>query len=389
LFDVRIGGFAGTGKTTLIAQFRRSVAKRFRHINVAFVTFTGKASFVLKTKLESVGAVFPGDHVGTIHSLIYTAIQAYDPDLKAFVIKGWKLKTESDINYDLIIIDEASMVSKKIWKDLHQYNIPIIAVGDHGQLPPVDTNSFNLMKKPDFVLTEIHRQSENSPIINLSKFIRKKGQIPFNTVFSPDPFVGKMPWYHTKCQKIWEDIDFDEETVALCGFNYSRCQLNKDIRKRKGYNSPIPFPGERVVCLKNNHELGIMNGQTGTVIFVMPEIPENTVRMTLKIDGFEQLYECFVDCETFGKESSGLDFESKRYKKLAEYARQNRIYGGVNIFDYGYCISVHKSQGSEWDRVVLFEQKSRYWDSETFTKWLYTGVTRAKEKLLIISDYWG
>ena len=66
---------------------------------------------------------------------------------------------------------------------------------------------------------------------------------------------------------------------------------------------------------------------------------------------------------------------------IAEYKGEK-----IDAFDYGNCISVHKSQGSEWEKVVLFEQRTKRWDDKFYTKWLYTAVTRAKKKLLVISD---
>jgi ATP-dependent exoDNAse (exonuclease V) alpha subunit len=386
-FVTTIGGYAGTGKTFLIGEIRNEIKKQYPRSRVAFCTFTGKASSVLSQKLETVDAIGTNDYVGTIHRLIYKPKTRYDMKLKAHVIVGWKLIDFDDLIFDLIIIDEASMVSKEIWESLRSFDIPIIAVGDHGQLGPVGDYSFNLMQNPDHKLTEIHRQAQDSPIIKLSQMAREDGQIPFNTIFSRNPAVLKVPWYSSTCQKIWDNIQFDSDTMCICGFNVTRNYINNLIRKRLGYEKTAPYPGERVVCLKNNRDLGIMNGQTGTVYFMMPEKYKNTFRLTLQPDSAPEFIEAFTDGNTFDQVTYTMyGADEDREKKLIRYSRGHDL-GGVNYFDYGYCISVHKSQGSEWDRIILFEQRNRYQDDEQFARWLYTAITRAKTKLLIISDF--
>lgn len=386
-FVTTIGGYAGTGKTFLIGEIRNEIQKHYPRATVAFCTFTGKASAVLASKLEAVNSIGPSDYVGTIHRLIYKPKTRYDTKLNAHVIMGWTRKEFDDMVYDLIIIDEASMVSKEIWNDLRSYDVPIIAVGDHGQLGPVSDTTFNLMKKPEHILTEIHRQAKDSPIIKLSQMAREEGQIPFNSVFSKDPAVLKIPWNGSLCKKIWRSIQFDANTMCICGFNISRNYINRMIRKKAGYTNTPPYPGERIVCLKNNRELGIMNGQTGTVYFLMPEKYKNTFRITFQPDSSPEFVEAFTDGSTFDQVTYTIyGGDESRDKKLNRYAAMHEL-GGVNNFDYGYCISVHKSQGSEWDRIILFEQRNRYQDDEQFARWLYTAVTRAKTKLLIISDF--
>jgi exodeoxyribonuclease-5 len=387
-FIYRVGGYAGTGKTYMLTHLRKELNTNWKNLSVAFVTFTGKASSVLKTKLEDSNSVFGQDYIGTIHSLIYKPLTLYDKVLKCHVIVGWELKDAEDVYYDLIIIDEGSMVSRDIWKDLLEIGKPILIVGDHGQLPPVDPNiGFNLMTNPDFELTEIRRQALDSPIIWLSKHIRERGYIPFNTVFSPDVF--KISWNHQKSKDIWNSLEIDSELITLCAFNQTRQQLNEDVRNRLNYTNSTPYPGERIVCLKNNRETKLMNGQIGTVLLMMPEI-KNAYRLTVDVDGVEDPIECFVHNICFGQVTYTMYDRTKgsETQKMYKYAIKKK-YPGVDYFDYGYCISVHKSQGSEWNKVVLFEQRTKRWDDDYYARWLYTAVTRAKEKLCIISDYWG
>ena len=386
-FISTIGGYAGTGKTHLIGQIRKEIKKNFFRMAVGFCTFTGKASSVLSSKLHDQQAMLYNDFVGTIHRMIYKPLTRWDKKLKAHVIVGWTLAEPGTIPYDLIIVDEASMVSKEIWRDLTSFGISIIAVGDHGQLGPVGDDSFNLMKKPDHELDEIRRQAKDSEIIKLSEIARKQGYIKANTIFSRDPPVLRLPWNSPVCQDIWKKLVFDENAMTLCGLNMTRNFINRMVREQKGYNLVAPYVGERVVCLKNNRDLGVMNGQTATVRWVMPEKYKNTFRMTFMLDGSQDFTEAFVDGKTFDQVTYTIFDDKERMKKLYKYAAKNKL-NGVNHFDYGYCISVHKSQGSEWDKIVLFEQRNRYQDDEQYARWLYTGITRAKERLLLITNFY-
>jgi ATP-dependent exoDNAse (exonuclease V) alpha subunit len=379
---VTVGGYAGTGKTTMISELRKRLAKYSIHLPVAFVTFTGKASSVLHKKLKETNSIYRTDSCGTIHSLIYKAETKWDKKTKTFVITGWIRRDSDEIFEKFIIIDEASMVSRQIWNDLLSYNIPIIAFGDHGQLPPIGDNGFNLMEKPDYVLTKIHRQFKKSPIIKLSKFVRNEGYIPFG-FYSPEVF--KTSYRHPLTKRILDKkVNFkDDNLITLCGFNTTRCSINNMVRKKLGYKAKAPYPGEKIVCLNNDHSLKIMNGQIGKVIWLMPH--DKSYKITLQIDA--EIYDCFVADRCFGEVTYTMYDKSDEIKSL-RYDAIESGYSSTTFFDYGYCISVHKSQGSEWDKVVLFEQRTPKWDDEYYAKWLYTAITRSRKHLFIIADAW-
>jgi len=379
-FITTVGGYAGTGKTTLICELRKRLKKRTK-LSVAFLTFTGKASSVLKLKLAAHKAFYHDDYIGTIHGLIYKPETIWDKTLNTYVILGWRLRDKEEVWPDLFIIDEASMVSKSIFCDLLRFEKPIIAFGDHGQLPPI-SDDFNLMDEPEFKLTEIHRQALNSPIIKLSKLAREDAYIP-SKIYSPEVF--KLPWDHKWCKKLWDEkIDFTDNIIVLCGFNTTRANLNDKIRKKLGYKKEIPYPGEKVVCLKNNHYADIMNGQIGEVIWVMPE-NEDLYRITLDIDS--NIYEVLIAKRCFGEVQYTM-YKDKRSNLSEHKYASEKGFNTVSFFDYGYTISVHKSQGAEWDRVILFEQRSKHWDDEYYSRWLYTAVTRSREKLMIVENAW-
>jgi ATP-dependent exoDNAse (exonuclease V) alpha subunit len=379
-----IGGYAGTGKTTTISELRKAIYQRMPKVDVAIATLTGKAASVLKLKLGAYGSLFTQDYLGTIHGLIYSPETVWDKKLKTFVIVGWKRKPKDQMVADLIIIDEASMVGTDIWNDLKSYDKTIIAVGDHGQLPPVSESQFNLLSNPHYMLTEIHRQALNSPIIKLSKFVREEGYIPFGFL-SKDVF--KLRWKGDLCQKIWKNkLKFDEDDMTvLCAFNTTRANLNDSIRRHLKYKEKVPYPGEKIVCLVNNHHQKIMNGQVGKVLWLMPE-QDGLYRVTLEIDG--EIYEVMIAEKCFGEVQYTMYDKTSKLTKMKDYAF-DQGFPTIGFFDYGYCISVHKSQGSEWDKVVVIEQRTKRWDDEYYKRWLYTAITRAREKLFIIGDFWG
>jgi len=148
------------------------------------------------------------------------------------------------------------------------------------------------------------------------------------------------------------------------------------------FTRPEPYPTERLVCLKNNHQTKIMNGQLGTLIW-LTYAGKDIFDITVQMDGFPELYSGYTVKECFNKENYDDIFDITGRKRNKDFMKKQKV-DCIDAFDFGYAISVHRSQGSEWDRVVLFEERSNYWDNDFYKKWLYTAVTRAKEKLFII-----
>ena len=385
---ITIGGYAGTGKTTLISEFRKRIKD---DIAIAFVAFTGKAAFVVKQKLKDNDAIFKADKISTIHKLIYRP--KYKKDKRGHrIIVGWDLVPRDEFYTELIIIDEASMISKDIWENLTSYKVPIIAIGDHGQLPPVG-DKFSLMTNPDLTLTQIHRQAENNPIIKLSQYVRQHGHIPFgihdiNVNQETGPSSFKLSWNkHPNCKTTFQNINFiKDDVICLCGMNKTRAAINNLIRHKLLHNTrQEPYPNEKIICLKNDYNTKIYNGQISTVDFFSRHTKD---LYCLSLDfGFEDIIECLAHKYCFGRETydGSFDMISNRNKDIQK-ALKGTSFNSVNLFDFAYCTSVHKSQGSEWDKVVLFEERSGYWDDEFYKRWLYTAVTRAKKKLFVIGN---
>jgi superfamily I DNA/RNA helicase len=127
-----------------------------------------------------------------------------------------------------------------------------------------------------------------------------------------------------------------------------------------------------------------MNGQLGTLDGISlcdyPQIYEAVMRL----DDMPERYQTLIHSCCFGKrEYNGCHDEVS--PKNVEQILDDTGYPTVDLFDFGYAISVHRSQGSEWDDVLLIEERSQYWDDEFYTRWLYTAATRARKRLFVIA----
>ncbi len=367
--SITLGGYAGTGKTTIAAALRAVLGRKQSDMRVAFCAFTGKASQVLRNTLEERGALHEQDSCSTIHALLYSPMV----DKKGVII-GWQRSKE--VEADLIVVDEASMLNQYLWLDVLGAGKPVIAIGDHGQLPPIE-GSFNLLEKPDLTLERIHRQAEGHPIIQLAHEVRLTGKIPAGKFGKG---VRKYSWATDEASDIHgaieEIMDKDpDERLLLCGRNKTRIELNRSIRSKLGRESDEPEAGDRVVCLKNEYtkSLPIYNGMTGIV-----ESSESEGK---------HWYSMSIDFPEDGRRFDGL---VSRYGFLADKTKETTA--GLSPkemgsrFDFGYALTVHKAQGSQAKEVVLFEERFQKMDDEMWRRWLYTAVTRAREKLTVIGQ---
>ena len=360
-----LGGYAGTGKTTILGYLNEKLHKEYKDINIAYCSYTGKASQVLRKKLQETGSLKHSDYVGTIHRLIYKAILDEDDN-----VIGWEKIPVDDFEYDLIIVDEASMVSSDIWQDLLSFEKPILAVGDHGQLPPVE-GKFNLMLKPMLRLEEIYRQEKDNPIVVISEMARKYGEIP------------KMEYgrYVKKFSREDEDVmefltdqlsSYNENMMVLVGYNHTRNKINDGIRQLLEFESPQPQIEDRVICLRNNAELGIFNGMIGTIQSIEKVSVADMLeyyQTDIIFDGEDEVFHLPISIEQF-----------RQRETLRNVSRD------INLFDFGYALTVHKAQGSQAEKVILFEERFSKMDDDMWRRWLYTGVTRAVSELYIIGQ---
>lgn len=344
-----VGGWAGTGKSTLI----RALVDL--HPTAKVCAYTGKAANVLTNK---------GVKSSTIHRLIYepyeqckrSGIDLIDVS-QCSVCKSLKKECETETKFrrvpelgaSLVIVDEASMVGTKIMRDLLSYGIPVLFVGDHGQLEPID-ESPGLMRDPDVKLEKIHRQAEGSPILTFAHEVRR-GLPPRTTGDTAQVlFTESVP------------SDIANYDVVLAGRNRTRCAVNAKIRALRGYAGDLPEPGESVVCLRNDTDREIYNGMTA-IVLDMKFTDSDGILMTVEEDGTGSVRRDLpIDPVQFGQE-----------KTLKDASRRK------TLWDFGYCLTVHKAQGSEYGRVCVLEWIHPEGSAE---RWRYTAATRAKEELV-------
>lgn len=352
-------GFAGTGKTTIAAYIRQ-----FIDLEVAFVSFTAKAVSVLRNKLKKQDVLKANDEISTIHRLIYKPFEGQNG--KIYFRKVHELSPD----LKLIVADEASMIGSKIFDDLTFYNKPILFIGDLAQLPPVEDVPILHLENPDVQLTKIHRQAENNPIIMFSKAIREgtsiKEHLSDNVILlNSEVYTHSQYFNHLK-----KNYNVNDD-IFLCGFNKTRVNLNQEIRSYLGFQGD-PKKDDKIICLKNNYEAGIFNGMIGFVKKCKKKITkgEEVFELTADFDG--EIYEGLALARQFNSQRTLLNEKTKHgtYQKTE-----------FDLFDYGYGISVHKSQGSEFKNVVIAREKCNYWDQK---KWDYTAVTRAIDKVTML-----
>lgn len=335
----RLFGYAGSGKTTLAQHIAAGVDGA-----VQFAAFTGKAALVLRKK----GCA----DASTIHSLIY---KVEDDDDGADPV--FTLNPDSMVRFaKLVIIDEVSMVDEELGRDLLSYGTKILVLGDPAQLPPVKGDGFFINDAPDFMLTDIHRQAAENPIIWMSMEVREGRRLVLGD-YGDSQVIRRA--------QVGQKMVLCADQV-LCGMNKTRQSLNMRIRQLKGIDSAMPVHGDRLVCLKNNREKGLLNGSLWTANAVT--LVHDRVSMTVKsLDGMEDPGEVSVRNEFF----RGTE------KDLQWYERKH-----TDEFCFGYALTVHKAQGSQFDDVMVFDERSVF--RETRSNHLYTAITRAAERITIV-----
>jgi exodeoxyribonuclease V len=336
----RLFGYAGTGKTTLVKHIAEGVDGK-----VLFAAFTGKAACVMRSK---------GCHsASTIHSLIYRARESGE-ETPSFEL--WNDAPASKAK--LIIIDECSMVDAELARDLMSFGVPLLVLGDPAQLPPISGGGYFTDAEPDAMLTEVHRQAQDDPIVRLSMEIRAgnpltQGQYGETQVVRRDALDPKRV------------LDADQ---VLVGRNVTRRAYNARLRERRGFADALPMAGDKLVCLRNNRRKGLFNGGLW-MVKERPKPRRQIIRMHLKPDEDlgERLIKVSVRPECFTGAIEEFDWPQRK---------------AYDEFDFGYVLTVHKAQGSQWDDVVLFDESGAFPDNRD--RWLYTGVTRAAKRLTIV-----
>lgn len=344
----RLFGYAGTGKSTLAREFAADVDG-----DVLFGAFTGKAAHVMHRK-GCKGA-------STIHSMIYRL----DEEDKMREEPRFILNPDSPVKgAALVIIDECSMVDEFLGRDLLSFRTPILVLGDPAQLPPVKGAGFFTEAQPDVMLTEVHRQAAESPIIRLATKVREGERLEVGE-FGDARVITRAG--------VTPDAVLAADQV-LVGLNKTRTAYNARIRTLKGISAALPTPGERLVCLRNVKDKRLLNGSLWSVVDTKkPTSRTKALGVTkLKIapddDGAQERHvDVTVKNEFWSGHEGDLEWQDKK---------------GTEEFTFGYALTCHKAQGSQWDEVIVFDESSAF--REDKNRWLYTATTRAAERLTIV-----
>lgn len=373
-----LAGYAGTGKTTLAKEFASDVPGR-----VLYAAYTGKAAHVMRQH----GC----DAASTIHSLIYRAkdkCREHYQDLKFQIDRlleedkavpdnlqqeltaekenlsrpNFSLRADSNlIGADLLILDECSMVDTYIAEDLLLFGVPILVLGDPAQLPPVRRAGYFTKHEPSFMLTEVHRHALDSPIYRMATEIRE-GRLP---QLGDEGVIAQADLLDPPL------IDADQ---VIVGKNVTRHRVNQRMRRIEGRwhkdnDLPhLPWKGDKLVCLRNNHEVGLLNGSLWKADTVMRRelnrlrikvVEEEAEGYSLEVDVHPEIFN--------GKDLDHLPFYIRKEKEE---------------FDYGYALTAHKAQGSQWGHVLVLDESDVFRSQRR--KWLYTAVTRASESVTVV-----
>lgn len=464
-----LGGFAGVGKSTVVSLVAEHLPSP-----VAFCAYTGKASSVLKRKLQAAGIFTVGTqkaregggpsletrpYCGTIHSLIYRPCECREPrevavnkpcpekgcgielswaDINRVICaaghghettsakfealkpgtklvypskgpdgvcaicrgKDWIRREVLDRDYTLIIVDEASMVDSTILRDLRSYGLPILAVGDHGQLPPVGGVG-ELMRAPHLRLEKIHRQAEGNPIIALSRIVRETGRLPDRMPGDAVQF-GSLRMVESVLEDRYADASAARmlEMAVICYTNRRRVGLNTLVRRARGLarrGNELPRLGEHVVCLRNMKSSGgrapIYNGMRGVLVTDADfkktrgsSGNDTGVVSEIHLEGTIEFPEDGIEARPFEMFRPQFNRE-KTFQDPEELQRETGINSFAKagpLFDFGYAMTCHKMQGSQVDDLVVLAERPGPVDDDTWRRWLYTSCTRAFNKLVIL-----
>ncbi len=348
----RLFGYAGTGKTTLARHFAENVDGE-----VLFAAFTGKAAQVLRSK----GAT----NARTIHSLIYRSRgeeEVSDEETgKTSISPMFTINRQSAVSKAaLVVVDECSMVDEALGKDLMSFGTPILVLGDPGQLPPVSGGGYFTDQEPDYLLTDIHRQARDNPILHLAMQIREGGDIAYGD-YGAARVIGR--------NEVDQSLVLDADQV-LVGTNKTRRRYNQRLRELKGFTTEYPQSGDKLVCLRNDPAKGLLNGSLWQVMSSSKETVKPGINLMIRPED-----------DDMDRGAAKIKLLKAAFENVTEeipWTTRKRY----DDFDFGYALTVHKAQGSQWNNVVLFDESYAFRD--TRERWLYTAITRAAETLTVV-----
>lgn len=359
----------GVGKSILISEILKSL--KMTSNSYCAMTFTGTASLILRKH------GFP--YARTIHSTLYECIEvpdSSDPLAAKFgavgVKKKYVLRKHIDPNIRLFFIDEAYMVPNYMVKDIMSFGIKVIVAGDNHQLPSIGDNPEFLTGHNVHYLTQLMRQAETNPIVYLSQ--RATNGLPIH-----------CGMYGNNVMVI-NDVDLTPEMLQyanciICGTNKTRDYMNSYMRRMYGYSGSLPKYGERVICRKNNWDISIdgialANGLAGYVV-------NNPDPTSFNKDGtFNINFKPDLSDEAFYNIHVNYDYFTAKYDEKNDI--KNSVYDfryPGEFFDFSYALTVHLTQGSEYNNVVYIEE---FLNPQITNQLNYTAITRAKQTLIYV-----
>ena len=362
-----ISGRPGSGKSFLIKYFIERIGLKLE--NVLFVAFMGKAASILARN------GLPGK---TIHSAIYDYVERVARDDEGHIIfkengrpkieHKFELKDHISKKIKLIVVDEASMVDPKIGQDLLSFGIPVVALGDLNQLPPVFGKPF-FLQHPNVVLRQIMRQAEGSPIIYLCNEILEGHNLNYG-VYGNSAVIRKseITDYH------WKHAD-----IVITGTNRLRYNINNFYRTEIHGIRKLEYPhvNEKVVCRKNNWNMSIddniylTNGTYGFVDYIYRDSYNGkTMKMDFRPDFTKSVYR-------------GIEFDYKHmYARPGVEEDENPFGFYYDKMEYAYALTCHSMQGSQAPFVLYLDEE--FMSKEDMKKLRYTAISRAQEQIVVV-----
>ena len=365
-----ISGYAGTGKSTLVKFITQSLPGIDSDTDVVYATFTGKAAQVLMSKGNK--------NAMTLHRLLYESIPKPDGTFLR--------RPRLEIDFPIIVVDEVSMAPKEMMELLfNHHDIYVICLGDPFQLPPIDKNSDNhLLDNPHVFLDEVMRQAQESEIIRLTMDIREGKEI--NNFDGHDVKIYDQTTLNTG-MLLWAD-------QIISATNRTRTNMNNNIRQLLERGEQ-PEDGDKVICLRNDWDDWADNGDylvNGTIGFLNNTYSSfNMIPYYYGGQKIDVIYSNFIS--DAGADYGEIQMDTKEIltgercldNKTIYRLMRSRKYASLvpYEFTYGYCITCHKAQGSEWNKVLVIEEGFPF-DKKEHARWLYTAATRAIDKLVIV-----
>jgi len=387
-----LSGYAGTGKTFLIDYIVREVLMLKIGSEAVFVSPTGKAAANL---------VKSGTLAGTVHSLIYLRDEDdFDVDANGEIIEREELsfikKEKIDEKIRLIIIDEASMINETVLNDLLSFHVKCLFCGDGAQLPPVN-GTCPLLANPHYTMKEIVRQAADNPIIQVATMARKGETIPYGNYGDKVCVIRKNALSKAERKRLFLKAD-----QIICGRNVTRNAINQEVRAYKGIpaDNILPIEGEKLICTLNDWEKPLDTGKKFHLVngiigngFDIKEQEDDLATMEFQADFMEYGVKVPFDTGIFlygkykhayGQRAVHLVDGTVVHEYNYELLRRLKAVSEEPIcrFEFAYAVTCHKAQGSEFDFVIVFDESWAF--NEERSRWLYTAITRAKEKLLIV-----